>query len=676
MKIRSLSLKIWAIIITGVLVIFLIIGFSFFAKSYYKNSSDILNNLILLKNYNNKLKYQVLYSNLFLYSNNDNIAKIIHHIRKLNKKIDKNVFFKKFYKNVYEKFKAYENEVFNVENDIFEYLRYNQPLKNSLMYLLDSIDIAKFDKNDYKTVLHTISLILLYKNSLDDDFIKNIDLKKIEKFKNSNDIYEQAFYRNLKVYLKFLPKQRFYLNRIINSNLNEKIDNTITAFRYKLSKNLKIFEMLSYLLVSFIIIILSLLIIYIVRLDDKIKTITYLLEYDSLTGLKNRFSFKKDIKKYNSPIVVIFNIDKFKNINDYFGSNIGDKVLKEVGLFIEKYFKNKKIKGGVYRVGADDFAFIFENVDINDIKSIVKDLIEQIEIKDFKINETIFNISMSAGISKKFPYLENADIALKNIKKDIKDKFIVYDNKMNKDVFLNIKKSKEIKEAIDNYKIIPYYQPIFDKEGNICKYEVLCRVKVKDEIKSIYPYLEILKENKLYHRVTQIIIKEAFNKLYSNKNLELSINLSVEDILNKEILNLINQCFLIKKDISKRVTFEILESEIENYNEVNTFIKVLKQKGVKFAIDDFGSGYSNFNRILNLDIDYLKIDGSIIKDILYSKNSKLILETIINFSKKADKVTIAEFVENKEIYDEVKKMGIDCFQGYYLAKPSQNLEGK
>jgi EAL domain-containing protein (putative c-di-GMP-specific phosphodiesterase class I) len=334
---------------------------------------------------------------------------------------------------------------------------------------------------------------------------------------------------------------------------------------------------------------------------------------------------------------------------------------------------DNKIK--VYRVGADDFAVILEkdSYSLPKLKDIAKKAIDFVENRGFTFNNLTLNISLSAGISTKGPYLENADIALKNIKNDIKEKIGVYEEKMNKDISLNIQKSNEIKDAIENNRIIPYFQPIFDKNMNVYKYEVLSRVIIREnEIKSIYPYLNILKENKMYHRVTEIILNESVYNLKKYPNLSLSINLSIEDIINSEIVKLIKRRFS-NQEIAKRVTFEILESEIENYDALKTFIADMKQYGITFAIDDFGSGYSNFSRVLNLEVDYLKIDGSLIKNIDTDKNSRLIVETIVDFAKKSDKKTVAEFVHSKNIFEITKSLNIDYFQGFYLGEPKPNI---
>jgi len=355
------------------------------------------------------------------------------------------------------------------------------------------------------------------------------------------------------------------------------------------------------------------------KLDKNIKEIYFLLEHDSLTNLKNRYKLNKDIKDKDITLV-LFNIDKFKNINDYFGSDVGDKILQQLANLLEESFKELFEDVEVYRVGADDFAVVLKDIkDIKNLKHIVEDVIYYLENITFNVKGSHLNIRLSAGIANKKPYLENADIALKNVKKDIKEKVAVYKEEMNKDISINIQKSNEIREAIKNNQIIPYFQPIFDREMNIFKYEVLARIIVENKISSIYPYLGILKENKMYHKVTEIIISKSLNNLIKYPNLSLSINLSIEDVVNNEIVKLIKEKFS-DKNIASRVTFEILESEIENYELLKTFIEEMKRYGITFAIDDFGSGYSNFNRVLNLEVDYLKIDGSLIKIIDIDKN--------------------------------------------------------
>ena len=148
----------------------------------------------------------------------------------------------------------------------------------------------------------------------------------------------------------------------------------------------------------------------------------------------------------------------------------------------------------------------------------------------------------------------------------------------------------------------------------------------------------------------------------------------MEDVLNKATVEFIIDS-LKKFKQPERVVFEILESEkIDRYSELKEFIQKVKVYGCKIAIDDFGSGYSNFAHILELNIDYLKIDASLVKCVTTDENSRKITQTIINFAKDLNLKTIAEFVENKESLELLKEMGADYIQGYYIGKPEDKLQ--
>jgi len=154
---------------------------------------------------------------------------------------------------------------------------------------------------------------------------------------------------------------------------------------------------------------------------------------------------------------------------------------------------------------------------------------------------------------------------------------------------------------------------------------------------------------------------------------DFSINLSVEDVLDEEITEyiLLN---IEKYNVSKKIIFELLETEgIENYEEVSSFINKMKSLGCRIAIDDFGSGYSNFEYLLQLNIDYIKIDGSLIKNIDFDTNAQIVVETIINFAKKLNILIIAEYVHNEAIYKKVKELNIDRSQGFFLAEPQETV---
>ena len=256
-----------------------------------------------------------------------------------------------------------------------------------------------------------------------------------------------------------------------------------------------------------------------------------------------------------------------------------------------------------------------------------------------------------------------------------KKSFIIYQNSMNleKRIDRNIKGITKIKKAIETDNIITYFQPIYNiKYQKIDKYETLIRLNDREKILSPDEFLDISKRSKLYPSLTKIVIEKSFKK-FSNSNLGFSINISIDDVKDIETVKFIKEK-LSKTPNPQLVVFEILESEgFESYDEMVEFIQDIKKFGAKIAIDDFGSGYSNFSHLLKLNVDYLKIDASLIKNITADKNSKILVNSIVHFTKSLNIKTVAEFVENEETLNELQKLGVDYAQGYYIGKPKRDL---
>ena len=197
----------------------------------------------------------------------------------------------------------------------------------------------------------------------------------------------------------------------------------------------------------------------------------------------------------------------------------------------------------------------------------------------------------------------------------------------------------------------------------------------KGKIISPYFFLEKAKKINLYNEITKKVIQKSF-EFFEDKNVEFSINFSISDILEKDVVD-----FLIQKiyefDIGYFLTIEITESEgIDNIEEVVSFIKIVKNLGVKIAIDDFGTGYSNFSYLVKLQADFIKLDGSIIQEINKTKTAKAVVEAIVFFAQKIGIKTVAEFVSSKEIFETCKELNIDYFQGYWFDEPKNVKELK
>ncbi|RII33836.1 EAL domain-containing protein [Clostridium chromiireducens] len=416
------------------------------------------------------------------------------------------------------------------------------------------------------------------------------------------------------------------------------------------------------------------------KLEEKIKEKTEELEkqyfIDTLTGLENRNKLIKDLSvgKYNK--LVIIDIKSFNDINDFYGNTIGDEVLKSFSELINLYCTQNNLKG--YRINSDIFA-------IANNEGVKEEFIEKIKLLQHIINnkclfyeEVKIFITVTMGVALEEESLfEKAEMALNYAKKN-RNFFQEYKEELNiyEGIKENIIWTKRIRDAISEDRIFPFFQPIVNNSsGTIEKFEALIRMIDKKNGKIISPYffLDIAKKSGLYKELTVIMLEKTFEVL-NKTNYEISINLLFQDIINSEIRTLIIDK-LEKANDPKKVVFEIVESEgIENFNEVTEFIREIKKYGSKIAIDDFGTGYSNFSYLMKLNVDYIKIDGSIIKNIHKDKSAELVTKTIVTFAKELGIETVAEFVSDEEIYNKIKELNIDYSQGYYFSEPKYNIE--
>jgi EAL domain-containing protein (putative c-di-GMP-specific phosphodiesterase class I) len=235
----------------------------------------------------------------------------------------------------------------------------------------------------------------------------------------------------------------------------------------------------------------------------------------------------------------------------------------------------------------------------------------------------------------------------------------------------NLELSETVREGVENSRVVPFFQAIIDNEtGKIDKYECLARlIDKEDKILSPALFIPIAKKIKVYSEVTKTIVDKSF-EIFEDTDFTFNINLSIEDIVNSEIFY-----FIINKlkhsNAASRVTFELIESEtIKDFNKVERFINEVKRYGASVAIDNFGSGYSNFSYLMRMQVDYIKIDGSLIENIDTDKQSLFVTETIVDFAKKLGVKTIAEYVHSSSVMNVVKNLGIDYSQGFYIDKPS------
>lgn len=403
---------------------------------------------------------------------------------------------------------------------------------------------------------------------------------------------------------------------------------------------------------------------------------------DQLTGLQTRAKFIMDLTEKNSGSLFQLNIHSFHNLNNFYGHEFGDKVLTTLAnSFLEHSEGTEWVP---YYFGSDQFGIYNPaHLSTQELKTYVKKTVTMLQTLPMFIDGVEIYISVYSGIATvglekttSDDLINHATLAQMEAKKRRLSSFIFERNLFEEDIGLkNIFWIKRINEAILNDLVVLYYQPLYDiKNDTIDKFETLMRMKTpQGDIISPDRFLPVAKKTSLYSKLTVILLNKIFDKLKEEKY-NFSINLSFLDISNKDTTEYLLALMKEYPEESKRLIIEITESEgILNYREVVEFMLESRKFGVRFAIDDFGSGYSNFTYLMDLNVDYIKIDGSIISSILKNEKVHYITKMITEFCKYCGLKTVAEYVSNRQIYERLVELEIDYAQGYYIGKPSENL---
>ena len=392
-----------------------------------------------------------------------------------------------------------------------------------------------------------------------------------------------------------------------------------------------------------------------------------------ISGLPNRNQLLLDMQEQNFLYMAILDIDKFQQFNDIYGEELGNTAIRMSADFISRSVPAEN--NMLYHITGDEFVIATQNKKLSktDFITKIEELLEEYKHNEFRYEEKTFNLIMSAGLSFSggSKMLAYADMALKNAKKkNISLGIFEDDKKIEEEHIKIIECYNTLLRSFENNTIISYFQPILplSDKSKPRKYESL--VRIIDDGKVIPPitFIDVAKKHRLYQKLTQVVIENTLSVIEKYR-VPCSINISVDDITSKSTLE-----FLYKKldsfEYSNLITIELLETEdFQDYEDVLEFCKNIRSYGAKIALDDFGSGYSNFSHALNLPIDYIKIDASIISNIDRDKNSQVMVETIVDLARKMKVETIAEFVSSVEILETVTSLGVDYAQGFYIGKP-------
>lgn len=413
---------------------------------------------------------------------------------------------------------------------------------------------------------------------------------------------------------------------------------------------------------------------------------------DPLTGFYNKDMFEtfldNELNKSvlrnlsNSFSYVLIDVDNFGYINDAYGYQVGDLILKEIANILRNSVRPIDI---IARIGGDEFGILMPNIKVQSAKLIMENINEKLKNEPIIINGKKIRVSLSMGISTYFNYNDEgipyskkeikilAEEALRKAKHLGKSSIVIADFNDKPPDFMPV--YELINKALDDDLIEPAYQPIYElSTGRVFGFEALCRIKYKDNV--IYPdqFIEEAESIGLINKIDLRMMEKACKRVSIYKDFKLFVNISAKAFKDESFFKEVSE-IVSSYNMQGRLFIEITEREslssLEKFEEVSEF---LKYYGVDFVIDDFGSGYSSLLYLKFIKTQLIKIDGAFVKNINVNYRDEAIVNGINFITKKLNAKTLAEFIEDEFILEKLKNMGVDYGQGYYLGKPSFDIE--
>ena len=453
-----------------------------------------------------------------------------------------------------------------------------------------------------------------------------------------------------------------------------------TKFKSDIAKSMTSFKILFKYLIFLIFLVIAIMTTYIFYYYLSRKK----LFTDPLTKVFNR-NYMQEIKlslNLNNYAVAMIDLDRFKTVNDTYGHKAGDYVLAQSAKIIKNSLRDNDI---LIRFGGEEFLLLlYVRGNTKSAIAISERVRENIAKFDFIFENQEILMSASVGLNlhpSESKYLNEAikiaDKKLYIAKQNGRNQVVssLSDNEPQLLENTQIKDIDFVKRAINENRVVCYFQPIYDvRKNNIIKHEALVRIiDINGTVISPFFFLPYIQYTNIHFKLTKRILQICFEAVKVTKN-PISINVNYSDLINKDIESFIVNYLKSNKDLASKITFEILETdEITNIELFIQKITILHSMGCSISIDDFGSGYSNFKTVLDMEANYLKIDGTLVKNIDKDEKSYKVVKNIIQFAKDSEMKIIAEFVHSKEVYDKLIELDVDYVQGFYISEPKPNM---
>ena len=424
------------------------------------------------------------------------------------------------------------------------------------------------------------------------------------------------------------------------------------------------------------------------EVQNKTKELQHIANHDSLTGLPNRLLFldrleqsiKQSKRNHTSVSVLFLDLDRFKEVNDTYGHDVGDRLLQKVS---EKLSSVIREGDTVSRLGGDEFTIIINDLHENDIINITQKIITLMQEKIFIEDISVYT-TFSIGISN-FPQdgetpailLRNADTAMYKAKESGKNQYQFYNPHMTVLALQRASIEHDLRLAIENDELIPYFQVKMDAlEEKIIGAEVLVRWNHPSK-GLVFPgeFIGIAEDTGLIISIDKIMMQKTLiiMQQWQEEGLltgTISINLSVKQLEREECLGNLSKLLKQYSVDAKNIELEITENQImRNPQAAIKILNSIRNLGIHISIDDFGTGYSSLSYLKQLPINKLKIDKSFIDNLPQDTDDVAIVKAIIALAENLGLEIIAEGVESKEQLDFLVSNGCSNIQGYYYSKP-------
>jgi len=423
------------------------------------------------------------------------------------------------------------------------------------------------------------------------------------------------------------------------------------------------------------------------------EELSYQAHHDELTGLVNRREFNNRLERVLKTIdkeetenaLCYMDLDQFKVVNDTCGHIGGDELLKQLATLLQA---NIRQRDTLARLGGDEFGVLMERCSMERAEGVASNLHKAISDFRFIWEGKTFNIGVSIGLvpvnsasGSMTEILKQADTTCYAAKDAGRNRIHIYHDE---DEELALRHGEmqwvsKINQALEDNRFHLVYQSIVPLENDVNEgehYELLIRMTDEgNKVISPGSFLPAAERYNITPKLDRWVINTAFNWFANNpqhlNNLyQCSINISGLSLGNEDLQNFIIQQLDEYSIPANKICFEITETAaISKLTSATSFIKILREVGCKFALDDFGSGLSSFAYLKNLPVDYLKIDGVFVKDILDDPIDLAMVRSINEIGHVMGKKTIAKFIENREIFDKLKEIGVDYAQGFGVAMP-------